>query len=121
MKTILILISLISSISKAGGIREQLEQAVRDTMHKEVCAPSQSVAYAYNYRIIKKIDNHHYEMTGLSDGEIELHAVLVTTKTQFETTGVPRGINMEYSHTIEAEMNSGFKKKVDVWFECEKK
>jgi len=68
-------------------------------------------AQSFNYEIIKKIDDHHYEMVG---NEMSPHALVETKTLVFKNTGVVK-IMLKYVGSKEMEMNSGFSQDVDIW------
>jgi hypothetical protein len=113
MKT-LILISLLSSVSFADS-----SDFIRAYMKKGECVDSRIIAIRFDYDIAKKLDKHHYEMIGLTNG-VQLHAILETSKASFNEQGKPAGIKISYQGVEEHEMTNGFTAKVDRWKECEK-
>lgn len=120
MKLLTLILILFNSVT--SNANQQAEDAVRDTMRKDICVLSQDVANAYSYRITKKWGKHKYEMTGIAEfpgGAQPIHAILETTTGEFKGTGLPAGIMIQYDGFKNMPLENGFDAKVDIWKECD--
>lgn len=115
MKT-LILILIFSSFAQAGsGIEAKY---MRDKyMKKGQCVDSTRMSRILNYEIVKKINDHKYELVGSGQFD-ELKAILNTTETVFDSEGRPGGLSIEYQGTQKLALENGFSATYDVWKEC---
>lgn len=83
------------------------------SFEKPHCVDVQSLPFD----IVKKLDDHHYEMVPPSTPS-PMHIILETKKAIFTTTGHPVGIGVIVSEDRIVTMQNGFKSRVGVLTEC---
>lgn len=68
-------------------------------------------------RVVKKFDNHHYELS-LAKGYDSIPAILETTKTQITQTGILNHMGVEDRGVKSVRMQNGFDRPVQLYREC---
>ncbi len=71
------------------------------------------------YRIVQKLDDHHYEMVAETNDPGAIHAMLETKKAIYESAGHPTGVGVEHLNEMrKVTFKDGFVGQVRVYREC---
>jgi hypothetical protein len=91
----------------------ELPRIIQNYFPGEKCIDTSRLGYV----IVKKIDDHHYEMKG-DQVMLPAHALLETKNAIFESTGHPLGISIEPVGSKQMKLENGFLSEYDLWREC---
>lgn len=115
MKCLSLLFLFFSSVSWAGHLgitKEGDDPNAVATVHLGSCYQAQ----AFSYIVVRKLDKTHYELAG---DLISPHAILITTGTEFLTSGRLNLVIEPVGHK-NLPLENGFTETYDVWKECKR-